>query len=148
MFLLFHPGTNLYLFYVNRKSPGIFRSVKLTPDGFNITDGTFQDLIFINSTIPKIAASWYFRRGNLDYILFSSDTLRVARSIKSTLGPYEVQSEPVVPKLYWEPCVVKDVDNRSDIIMVEYDDNPDGIGVYAASLFWSGDNWPIIATLP
>jgi len=81
----------------------------------------------------------------MDYLLYRSggSSLKVAGSINGTLGPYEVHTDVVLRGSFWDPTIVKDVENKNDVLIFGRVENNGLTSVCAASLEWMS-SWPVV----
>jgi len=134
----FSIGSNLLIFYKANGAEN-FKARALTSDGLAFT-GNEYNIVISNIFGAQVNTSWHFKHENMDYLLFSTGgtNLRVAGSINGTLGPYEAHTDILVPGNYWDPCLVKDVDNVNDVIVFGSKND-----IFAASIDWQSI-WPVV----
>jgi len=118
------------------------RAIKLTADGLRIAPGQV-DTVIISDIL--ISSSWYFKRGNKHYIVYGSwGRLKVASSEKGVVGPYKINSEPLIDYkvVAEEPCVFADL--QSDNFHLMFGTDGDSREVFLVTLNWThGQEWPI-----
>jgi len=134
---LFFLEKTLYLFFKGDDEK--FKAQKLHANGTKLAEKESTEITINNINGNRIFSSWHLKRGAYHYLIYSEDLvhLRVARSRRGPLGPYEAMKGSLVPERFWEPCVVAGVNEQLVLIFGDKD------GVYANKLRWD-DDWPAI----
>jgi len=126
----------LYIFYKLNSEPGL-AVARLSSDGLTVVEKLAN--LKISNTSKPISSNWHFKRGELDYIIFSEvsgDGLYVAKSSNGVLGPYERSNQVFISgSEFAEPNVIIE-NGRYHLIFGSRSSN-----VYLVSLEWDSD-WP------
>jgi len=119
------------------EEPGL-AVARLSSDGLTVVDKL--ENLKISSTSKPIDTKWHFKRGNLDYLIFSEyggDGFYVARSSHGILGPYERNSQILIlGDEFKEPNVIIE-NERYHLIFGSWENK----NAYLVSLEWDAD-WP------